>query len=361
MTVEFIEIKYFRNLETLKLTFSPAVNVIYGNNGGGKTSLLEAIYYLSLGRSFRSHLNSRIIQNNQEKLSVFAKVNGFPVGIERHQDGSSRMRLSGEDIKSLAELATVLPVQIINPDAYCLLNDGPKFRREFIDWGLFHVEPGFLRLWKDFQRVLKQRNLALKMRAPREEIQLWNKSFCEFSEKITEMRDSYLVDFKPKFLEILSQLLEVKGLDVSYSRGWGVGNLGNLLETSLRDDFRLGHTQNGPHRADLEISINGIPAKDVLSRGQQKLFVYALRLAQGILLQEKAKRACVYLIDDLPAELDGGKRGALFDILLGLKAQVFVTGVELASMTRLAESRAARVFHVEQGAVKECEAEQAAS
>lgn len=354
MAVEVLEFHYFRNIQQAKLEPSPDINIIFGNNGEGKTSLLEAIYYLSLGRSFRSRLISRLIQHGQAQFTLFAKIDARAIGIAKGQDGESQIKIEGDVVKSATELTNLLPVQLINPDTYRLLNEGPKFRREFIDWGVFHVEPNFIKTWQEMQRSLKQRNLALKMKAPAEEIQLWDPVFSKASESLDACRESYIKAFEPMFRDILSKLIEIKGLTIVYRRGWPKNDtLEDLLSSALKNDLRLSHTSYGPHRAELDMLIEGVPAKDVLSRGQQKLFVYAMRITQGLLLQKQTGKACTYLIDDLPAELDAGKRNAILEMLLSFNLQIFVTAVELKPLEFLLQHNDFKVFHVEQGALSE--------
>lgn len=354
MPIETLELSQFRNIKASKLAFSPKMNLIYGNNGDGKTSLLEAIHYLSLGKSFRTHLIARIVQQGCEAFSIFGNVAGVPIGVQRDLDGGCQLRMSGEDVKSIAEIAQRIPIQLINPEAYRLLNEGPKFRREFMDWGLFHVEHQFFPFWRKMQRALKQRNLALKMRAPKEEIALWDTSFVENALKIDDLRRVYIDTFRPIFIETLEKLIEINGLEVLYKRGWPKDqDLAPLLDSTFYQDLRTGHTQYGPHRADLQINIDGVPAKDILSRGQQKIFVYAMRLAQGIALKRQSGKACTYLIDDLPAELDDGKKAALFDILQALDEQTFITAIDLESLEALTGDESAAMFHVERGVIKE--------
>lgn len=354
MAIETIEFGTFRNIQRAKLTLSPSINLIFGNNGEGKTSFLEGIYYLSLGRSFRTRSVHSLIQYEQEQLSLFAIINNKRAGVAKHRTGETQIKIEGETVGSTAELANLLPVQLINPDTYALLNDGPKCRREFVDWGVFHVEPNFLKVWREMQRSLKQRNLALKMRAPKEEITLWDPIFSSNAERLDEYRKTYFEAFKIKFLETLAKFIEIKGLSIRYCRGWPENeSLLSLLASSLRNDLRLSHTTYGPHRAELEILIDSIPAKDVLSRGQQKLFVYAMRLAQGMLFAEQTGRTCTYLIDDLPAELDAEKRDLILNLLQSFDSQVFITSVELKPLEVILQSNDIRVFHVEHGVLSE--------
>ncbi len=352
MIIHKLVIDDFRNFSHVEIAPSERINLIYGNNGSGKTSLLEAIYYLSMGRSFRTHLNGRVIQNTQQKFSLFAQMDTTSIGMERNRDGAFRFKVADSCVETVAELAQRLPTQLINPDAYRLLDDGPKFRRDFIYWGLFHHEPHFLSLWREISRVLKQRNVALKQRLKKDEVLFWDNTFVELADKIADMALHYIEAFKPYFFSLLKKLLlDIKGIEIRYWRGWAQDQeLATLLQQGFASDSQLGYTQYGPQRANLVITVDGIPAKDYLSRGQQKLFVYAMRLAQGILLQQQnSNKRCLYLIDDLPAELDESRRQALFTILADLDSQIFITGVDAALLDPLLEVDLTEMFHVKHG------------
>lgn len=358
MIIQRLEISQFRNLHQVKLKPSPSVNLLFGVNGSGKTSFLEAIYCLGLGRSFRTPLSDRVIEKGCDKFSIFANISDVSVGLEKTLQGKNRIKIAGDDVGSIAEITKLLPIQLINTDIYQLLNDGPKFRREFLDWGVFHVEPSFLSLWKSLYRILKQRNLGIKMRASRDEIQSWNVGLVEVGEKITLLRKKYLDHFKPIFARLLEKFACATDTVISYKQGWSEGEaFAVVLQKSLETDLRVGYTQYGPHRADIEICCAGGYVKDFLSRGQQKAFIYAMKLAQGLVLSQLVNKQCIYLIDDLPAELDSEKRKVLSETLKKIKAQVFVTGIERHELAELErqEDEFAKLFHVEQGKIIETE------
>ena len=333
-----LEATDFRNFEAFQIAPGPGFNMIYGPNGSGKSSLLESIYLLGMGRSFRARLVSRAIRHEANKLMVVGQIadeygNKVPVGIERPRHGTGKIRVNGSTVQSIAELASMLPVQLINQDSYHLVEGGPKFRRQFIDWGLFHVEQNFFKLWKRSQQLLLQRNAELRNSANSSQIKAWDKEFVLAATELSELRESYV----NRLLEVLSPILvNLKGIpdwSITYLPGWDrARDLQEVLSTSFARDIQIGHTQHGPHRADLHICINGVPAHEVLSRGEQKLFVYALRLAQGILLRGLVGKKCIYLIDDLPAELDTARQQQVIEILKGLESQVFVTGTALQQL-----------------------------
>lgn len=346
-----------RNLVPLDIEPSHEFTLFYGVNGSGKTSILEAIYLLSRGSSFRTNITNRMIAYDADSFTVFGSILddsqiSTTIGIERNATGKVQLKVNGEPTATLAELANLLPLQIINPDSYQLLNQGPKFRRAFIDWGVFHVEHGFFTSWQRFQRILKQRNSCLQQQMPASQVKAWDTEFVHLANQITFMRDEYLKGLTPIALEVLNSLIDLQGLTLAFHRGWGKDKeLVEVLADNFFQDMRLGYTQYGPQRCDLVLRVNGEPAQDVLSRGEQKLLVLALRLAQGLLLKQRASKHCLYLIDDLAAELDPERRKLVLDTLMRLEAQVFITAVEEKALGELQQFGSVKMFHVEQGNV----------
>ena len=325
-----LDVNDFRNLQAIK--FEPhavGFNLLYGLNGSGKTSIIEAIYYLSMGRSFRSSLINKIIRRDADKFNLFAHVSTpgeqtIPIGIERSLQGDMKIRIAGKDAISTAELAELTPVQLINAHCYNLLDAGPSFRRKYLDWGIFYLNSQFLRVWKDFGQILKQRNAALRKQSPKKEIDIWTQELIAKGLLLDQYRREYVEQLLPILESTLAELLVLAHLKISYQSGWDREiNYSDILAASYSKDALMGHTQFGPHRADLRITINKVSAKDILSRGQQKLFVCAMILAQGTLLKTCANKRPIYLIDDLPAELDIVSRTKLIALLSKQETQGF--------------------------------------
>lgn len=347
----------FRNFTHLDIEPSDQINLIYGANGSGKSSIIEAIYFLALGRSFRSHLVNRVIRYEEESLTVFGMTHDqagipIPLGVEKPRDGKIRIKISNETTAALSELAKILPVQLINPDSYQLFTEGPKQRRQFLDWGVFHVEHSFFNIWQRFQRVLKQRNSALQQGLSNSHIKAWDNEFVATALSLAELRRGYVDRLKPVVLATLGELIELSDLTINYHPGWDTKkDLNELLDAGIMRDRSLGYTHMGPQRADLLIKVNNIPVEDVLSRGEQKLLVCALQLAQGIVLSQAANKRCIYLLDDIAAELDDNRREKIIGVMQTLKSQVFVTAVDTDALKGLVDNDATKLFHVEQGSV----------
>jgi len=350
-----LQITDFRNLPTVNITPGPCFNIFYGNNGTGKTSILEAIYYFGFGRSFRTSNISRLIRETCDRFSLYSQLSindsNVSIGIERTLDGNRRLRQNGENIKSIASIAECLPIQLICTDSYRFFHDGPKTRRQFMNWGLFHVEPAFFPLWQRLLQLLKQRNAALKSRHSRSEISIWTNELIDLADKIDNLRQDYVKQLQPLLEDLISKLLETTSLEIEYNPGWDISQgLEAALNQSYFKDQALGYTSRGPHRADLQLRFSGVPAKDILSQGQQKLASYALLLAQGQLLHQKSKSP-IYLIDDLPSELDSDKRSAVTNVLKALGAQVFITGIAQQELSQAIAFEKSQLFHVKQNQI----------
>ncbi len=358
MWLEHLDIRNVRNLSEVSLKLSPKFNIVSGENGSGKTSLLESIYLLSCGKSFRTHRFSNIPTQDQSGMGVYAKLSGndvrsIPIGLE-YKDRKNIFKADGHRLKKASELAAYLPVVIIHQESQRVFTQSPKYRRAFLDWGVFHVEQCFLSTWQNFNRSLKQRNAVLSQRGQWSAIEHWDIELSENAKLIDTHRRQYLDKFVLLFNRFVNRLLVIDGeIKVDYRRGWSEkDDYLDLLRSSLEKDRIMGYTQRGPHRADVSFKINGMPLHEYVSRGEQKLLVCSLYIAQAALYSQIADRGSIFLIDDLTAELDARHIANLLSVLDELDTQVFVTTPDLTLLDSdfLSESK---TFHVERGMVSE--------
>jgi DNA replication and repair protein RecF len=358
MPISQLAISGVRNLKQASLSDCHRINVISGPNGSGKTSILEAIHLLGLGRSFRSTRLKPVINHELEEATVYASLEGGPVtsiGVTRSKKAGFEYKINREQVSGTAELARALPLQVINAESHLLVDGGPKCRRQFIDWGVFHVEHGFLGLWRKAQKLLKQRNSLLRRGGVSSaEMRPWDQELASCAALIDSQRQQYVESFVPLFYNILSGLVDLDGVDLSYQRGWQQGeDLGEVFQRNLSRELERGHTISGPHRANLSITQNGVPAQEVMSRGQIKLLVSAMRLAQGLLLEQQGGGESIYLIDDLPAELDLERREAFCGYLERMTSQAFITAVDADDLRCFwSDPKNSAVFHVKHGQVE---------
>jgi DNA replication and repair protein RecF len=322
-----LQVTDFRCLHTAVLELDPGFTLISGPNASGKTSLLESIYVLGRGRSFRTRHTDHLVRRGAERFVVFGEVDAtvrrVSLGIEGSANGL-RAKVAGERAATLAELALQLPVQIIDPEVHRLIEEGPSRRRRFLDWGVFHVEHEFVKHWQRYHQVLRQRNAALKTRQATV-ISAWDPELVRFGQLITDARQSYTDALAAQSAPIARRLLGAE-LALSYRTGWAKDQpLEVALSQGLKADMDMGTTQVGPHRADLAIRLGGLPVKDRISRGQQKLLAAALLMAQINLFPEEAPIRPTLLLDDPAAELDDERLASLIQEVSAQSVQLVVT------------------------------------
>ncbi|WP_085013830.1 DNA replication/repair protein RecF [Cronobacter sakazakii] len=355
MSLTRLLIKDFRNIENADLALSPGFNFLVGANGSGKTSVLEAIYTLGHGRAFRSLQIGRVIRHEQDAFILHGRLQGdereVSVGLTKDRNGDSTVRIDGSDGHKVAELAQLIPMQLITPEGFTLLGGGPKYRRAFLDWGCFHNEPGFFVAWSNLKRLLKQRNAALRQVTRYEQLRPWDRELVPLAEQISQWRASYSEAIANDMADTCAQFLPEFSLTFSFQRGWEKeSDYADVLERGFERDRMLTYTAHGPHKADFRIRADGAPVEDTLSRGQLKLLMCALRLAQGEFLTRESGRRCLYLIDDFASELDDARRGLLAQRLKATQSQVFVSAISAEHILDMTDKNS-KMFAVDQGKI----------
>jgi DNA replication and repair protein RecF len=356
MTLLKLDVFSLRNIHSASIQPSPGINLIIGANASGKSALLEAIFILGRARSFRSNQIKQAISFDQSHMIIAARhrqPGGFETSLGIQIDAKQCEIRIDQESRQKADLAYALPVQLIQPKSYQLLDAGPQNRREFLDWGVFNHKRHFLPAWRKFSKALQQRNALLKTRQLKQ-LSAWDKELLEYGGLVNDCRQDYIRILQPEFLHMAGHFLDTTQIDMRFNCGWDDKQLlEQVLKSDLEKDLRYGYTHSGPHRADFLTYHNARLAKDFLSRGQQKLLILALLLSQVSLLNNEAQNNCCILIDDLAAELDAANRSKLLKYLAGTGCQVFMTSTELANFGDLNPIDNYKVFHVEQGCIKQ--------
>lgn len=340
----------------------PGLNYLFGDNGAGKTAVLEALHLLARGRSFRGRQMGELVRRGAEDLLVHAVVEDElrgrqSLGLGRRRQGRSELRVNGDPGRKLSEVAGMLPLQVMVPSLSDLVFGGPSERRQWLDWGVFHVEHHYLRVLREYLQAVRQRNAALRSVAAGnlDEAALapWNEEVARHGEEVDAYRRRYLDAFEPVALRALAHLAPELELRMSYRRGWQDGApLRKVLGESAPAEVKWGATRSGPHRADVDLRVGGLAAATSLSRGQGKSLASALMLAQAEMLRDQAQRSSVFLIDDIGAELDLPHSHRFFRELSALGAQVVATSTApVQALGELPRVQTA-VFHVEHGQVR---------
>ncbi|WP_413520227.1 DNA replication/repair protein RecF [Psychrobacter glacincola] len=397
--IERLQISHLRNLTQVNLQ-PAACNVIIGANGSGKTSLLEAIFLLSRGKSFRHHQPKRYIQHHQDSATVHANINDSrTLAIQKQADATTVLRLNQTTVYNQSILTEQLPTLLIDPSTMDMLEQGSASRRQLLDWLVFHMKQGFHPQWIAYQRLLKQRNSLLKQRRHLTHVQLaelraWDKGLSTHAALIHHYRETIFEAWQPYFSESIAQLLPAyaEQLSLSYNAGYDTSiALDIQLNDRLEQDLQLGYTRIGNHRADIHVhwrstgseqratdkknasfEVNEstkLPvlkeqAANILSRGEKKLLITALRLSQLPLLlnvknnsdlarsDAKLRATPVVLLDDITAELDERAIEILLATLAQLPCQVFMSSLSESILPMINEYWSEpKVFHMKRGEI----------
>ena len=369
MRVTRLDMGNLRRFERASLLPGPGINLLTGDNGAGKTSVLEALHLMAYGRSFRGRVRDGLVRAGAESLEVYVEWREQPrpgsatvaapdtsggrlrrAGL-RHGGQHWEGRLDGEDVTHLGDLCAALVVVTVEPGSHALIVGSSEIRRRFVDWGLFHVEPRFLPLWRRYARALKQRNALLKRRMADPQMEAWEAELAQAGEAITQQRQAYIEALQPRVGVLVEALLPAAGTcNLAYQPGWRQDEL-SLADALLlaRDrDLATGFTSVGPHRADWRIDYSGIPGRSALSRGQAKLSALAALLAQAEHHADVRGDWPIVALDDLASELDQVHQRRVLARLEATPAQVFITGTERPALL-LETANDITLFHVEHG------------
>ncbi|MDO4449539.1 MAG: DNA replication and repair protein RecF [Moraxella sp.] len=368
-----LQITHLRNLTHANLALGDC-NVFVGKNGSGKTSLLEAVFLLSRGKTFRHHEPKHYINHQQDACVVWAKTSTDTLALQKKLNPQSQseatLKLNGQSVNAQSALAYALPVLLIDPSGMAVLEEGSHARRQMLDWLVFHVKPEFYEVWLSYQRLLRHRNSLLKSAKNQgrlHELSAWNHQLSAHAQRLHECRLAVFERWQIRFDELLGRLLPRYRGDIylAYQAGFDdeVGLL-SVLEARLHSDMELGYTRVGAHRADVVVMLkqsdkpNKGQAVHVLSRGEKKLLITALRLSQLQTMCDFHLKKPVVLIDDIDSELDDEAINVLLEVVLSLPCQLFITSLQDETVQFIKNKiapvqppKSCKTFHVKQGEV----------
>jgi len=351
-----LQLQSFRCFAEAEFHPQPGFNLITGANGSGKSSLLEALHLMAHGRSFRGRVRDGLVREGDDAVQVLVDWedrNAARRAGLRHTGARWEARLDGAPVAHLGALCEALAVVTFEPGSHALVQGASEIRRRYMDWGLFHVEHAFLPIWRRYARALKQRNSLLRAKSLPDQLDAWEAELAQAGERLCEFRESYVAGLQPYLESAIQDLLPTAGAArVSLQPGWRRHelSLADALFLARERDLLFGHTSVGPHRADLSLSLELLPGREGLSRGQAKLVALALLLAQAAHLAEHDGHWPVLGLDDLASELDREHQRRVLQRLQDCGAQVLITGTEPPPALATMEITVAR-FHVEHGKV----------
>ncbi|WP_367608028.1 DNA replication/repair protein RecF [Legionella sp. W05-934-2] len=324
MILQQLQVHSLRSFNTAKLTFNNKCNYILGENATGKTTILEAIYLLSSGHSFKTREISPLIQHGQGQLVIHGNDGYSHLMIAKSLNMPTIVKIDEQPCLSTSQLAYLMPCQIYYQDIFQIMDAGPTIRRAMLDWGMFHVKHDYLQYWKRYKQILKQRNSLLKQKPKKELLNPWDDQLAQVGERISSMRSDYIKLLKIEYTTVLKQLSNLT-IQLNYDKGWDKKDSGLSLRESLANnierDIHRGYTSVGIHQADILLETDETQAKKILSRGQQKIALIGLKLSQSQLLNKQ----CIHLMDDIFAELDAQHQKQLANYIKNSDDQFFLT------------------------------------
>jgi DNA replication and repair protein RecF len=351
MAISQLSLTDFRNLRSTTLDFNSRFNFINGDNGSGKTSLIEAIYVLCQAHSFRTHQLKQCINHDKSGFLLFGRFDDHKAGLAKN-DRKLEIHVDGESIKRRSELVRKTPINIVNAESFLLLDGAPQKRRAFIDWCMFHVEPGYAEQWRLFQHALRQRNRLLKSRQDTRLLDYWDQHLIEPSLSLSTMRRDYCKKIQAIAEVELCEILSGISLELGYQQGWPDElSLVDAIKCNRERDVRSGFTNAGIHRDDLKFLSQGRNASEILSRGQSKRLCLALLLAALKVVSESRQNRIILLIDDLNSELDSKAQNIVYQQLVDMDLQMFISNID-SPVPEAISGKEIKLFHVEHGIIR---------
>jgi DNA replication and repair protein RecF len=354
-----VAIANFRNVCSVHIEPGERFNLLYGLNGQGKTNLLEAIYLLGSPRSFRTSRLPELVRHGERQAQILGQVEsgGISSTLQLNIESAGRkVEIDGKAVHKASELHGKLNSVIFSPDDTGMVRMGPDSRRRYLDRAVYMGDLGYLHCWHSYQRILKQRNHLLKS-PDRSGLDVWTEKLAETGAEVIERRLEFIAVLDGKLQTYYATIAGGSETSCISYQPDGVRSterehireeLLELFNRHQRSDERYGTTTAGPHRDDLNFTMDERPLKAFGSQGQQKSFVLALKMAEMDNLQDIFGEAPLLLLDDMSSELDAQRSHNLMEFLTKREIQVFITTTE-RSPALLETAPHCAVFHVEHG------------
>lgn len=337
MLIKSLNLANFRNYENAHIDFEKNLNMIIGKNGQGKTNLIEAIYMLSLGRSFRTNKDKEMVMFETQNAYISSIVESmdreFKIEIKMGKDIKKAIKINSIPIEKLTDLLGIINIVIFSPEDLKLVREGPKERRAFMDRELSQIRPSYYQTLYTYQKTLLQRNNLLKRdKVDKGLLDVYDMQLASYGFKIMEQRKSFIEKIGPIAKKNHHRISSGKeNLSVKYNPNINISNkssndLEALFKEARNEDLNRRTTTIGPHKDDLSIFINDMEIRSFGSQGQKRSAAISLKLSEIELIYEEKDEYPVVLLDDIFSELDIQRQKMLLDNLKGI--QTFVTTTE---------------------------------
>lgn len=367
MYLKQLKFTNFKNYEEAEIELSPRINCFIGQNGAGKTNVLDAIYYLSFCKSYFNPIDSQNIKHETDFFAIHGQyvrkhdaLDTVHCVLRRNQH--KQFKLNDKKYERLADHIGLIPLVMISPYDRDLINNGSEVRRKYMDGVISQFDHAYLSGLLDYNKALAQRNALLKQFSERRffdetALEIWDLKLVKLGHEIVEKRKAFIEAFVPifqSFFELISGGNET--VELIYESALEKGNMADLLKENLGRDRALRYTSVGAHKDDLDFLIDGFPVKKYGSQGQQKSYVIAIKLAQFEFMRRLKAYKPILLLDDIFDKLDNQRVEQLIRLVSEENfGQVFITDTQRERVEQLFEASDMdhRLFEVIQGEIKE--------
>ena len=346
MPLQRLQLNNFRLFQDSIFSLSSGTNLILGENGSGKTSILESISILLSGSSFRTKETKECISHNRDfyKIAATGVLQNKKLQLSIENGVNSRLKSSRRLGENSARKEELYFLQIVMAKNLRMIDGEPDIRREYFNQLMFHVKPGTKKLHTLYQKALKQRNRCLKNNLSKSELSTWSKELADLGLELSLEQYSFFQTFKEQNIKYIEEIVGtgeftfLDKLNITFSKGWERSKkLIESLEESIEKDKAIGYTSKGPHRMDITFQINNKKASSKLSRGQLKILILLIFLSNSSLIQELTQAETLLMIDDLSSELDTNNLSSLLSRIVQSENQIVLTGIEGEEMHKSIE------------------------
>ncbi|MCK9217670.1 MAG: DNA replication/repair protein RecF [Firmicutes bacterium] len=366
MNIEFIYLKNFRNYEELSIKLNPGINIIFGENAQGKTNILESIYLLSMGKSYRTQKYNEMIKWDKEKCKVYIEYNKKDIegNIEFFiaKNKKKQIKINGVNVEKVSDILGRINTVMFSPEHIKIIKEGPVERRRFIDAILSQVKPSYYYNLIQYLKVLGQRNVLLSDEKRKNELgktlDIWDNQLIEYGSKVIKERYIFINNISKTASSINDKLSGGKeNLVLKYKPSVNIHDYSSdnikksyesIITKGRAKDIKRGITNWGPHRDELIFSIGEKELRNFGSQGQQRSALLSLKLAETIFIKDETGTTPVLLLDDVFSELDNARRGYLLEYIKDI--QVILTCTDLNNMI-LKNIKNPSLFHVKNAVV----------
>ena len=337
MYIESVQLKNFRNYDSLELDLAQGTNIFYGNNAQGKTNILEALYLCGTTKSHKGSRDKDMIQfgKDESHIRMMVKRDELSYRIDMHlkKNKAKGVAINGLPIRKASELFGVVNLVFFSPEDLNIIKNGPGERRRFLDLELCQLDKIYLTNLASYNHIVNQRNKLLKdicvQPSLKETLDIWDMQMAEYGQKIIDKRSEFIQELNETVRKIHANLTGgLEELEIVYEPDCTAGKLESVIHANREKDMRMKLTSEGPHRDDMCVMANGVDIRKYGSQGQQRTAALSLKLSEIYIVKRKIKDTPILLLDDVLSELDSSRQNYLLDSIRDIQTLITCTGLD---------------------------------